>query len=117
MRGEIPECLCMVNRNLTVSVTRGGGIGYHGVGNLNILDENVNVENYLRTLSDNLLDSVENLCGDGNHPFVFQHDTAPTHTVHRNVAWLEQQDISTIEWPSQSSELDMIEQVWDFKGR
>ena len=64
-----------------------------------------------------LLGSVENIFGDRNHPFVFQHDNAPAHTARRTVAWLEQKDISTIQWLSQPPELNMIEQFWDFMGR
>ena len=94
-----------------------GVIGYHGVGQLVILDENVNADNYVRILSENFLDSVENIFGDRNHPLVFQHDNAPAHTVRRTVAWLEQQGISTIQWQSQSLDLNMIEQVWDFMDR
>ena len=35
-----------------------GFIGYHGVDNLVILVENVNAANYVKTLSENLHDSV-----------------------------------------------------------
>ena len=78
---------------------------------------NVNAEKYVRTLSEKLLGCVENLFGDINHQFVFQHDSAAAHTARRTVAWLELYDISTIQWPSQSPDLDMIEQVWEFMGR
>ena len=84
------ECLRMVNRNEMVSLIVCGVIGYHGVGNLVILDENVNADNYVRTWSENLLDSIENIFGDRNHPFVLQHDNAPAHTARRTVAWMEQ---------------------------
>ena len=112
----VPERLRMVNRNSMVSVMVWRVIGYHGVGNLVILDENVNAENHVRTLSENLLDPVENIFGDRNHPFVFQHDNAPAHTTRRTVASLEQQDISTIQEPSQSLDLNIVEQAWDFMG-
>ena len=65
-------------------------IGYHGVVSLVTLDENVNADN-VRTLSENLLDSVENIFYNKNHPF--QHDNAVVHMTHRTVTWLEQQDI------------------------
>ena len=77
---DIPECLCMVNNNRNVSVMV-VGIGYHGDGNLIILDENLNVQNYVKTLSENFLDSTQNMFGDRNHPCVFQHDSAPAHTT------------------------------------
>ena len=37
----------------------GGVIGYQDVGNLIMLYENVNADDYVRTLPENLLDSVE----------------------------------------------------------
>ena len=79
--------------------------GYNGVGNLNIINQNVNAENYVSTLSENpiglniflirnrrtalwlhrlLLDSVEYIFGDRN-----QHNNAPAQTARRTVAWLE----------------------------
>ena len=66
-----------------------GVIGYDDVGNLIILHENVYGENYIGTLSGNLLDSVENLFGDKNHPLVFQHDNDPAHTSRRILALLD----------------------------
>ena len=93
----LPECLRMVDRNRIVSVMVWKVIGYHGVGNLVILDENVNADNYVRTLSENLLDSVENIVGDRKHAFVFQNDNDPTHTARRTVTLSEQQDIPTIQ--------------------
>ena len=62
--------------------------------------------NYVRKLSDNILDSVANIFGERNHPSVLQHDTASVHRARRTVAWLEQQHIFTIQWLSQS--LDLI---------
>ena len=54
-------------------------IEYHGVDNLIVLDENVNADNYVRTLSQNFTDPAENIFGDRSHPSVFQHDNAPAH--------------------------------------
>ena len=92
----------------------GGGAGCHHVSNLVIIDENVNADNYVRTLSEKPL---ENIFGDRNHPFVFQYDNNLAHTAHRTVAWLEQQDIFTMQWPSQSPDLNMIQKVCDFISR
>ena len=66
-----------------------GVIGYPDIGNLIILDENVNADNNVRTLSENPLGFVENIFGHRNHPFVFQPDNAPAHMARRTVAWLE----------------------------
>ena len=55
----MPEYLCMINRNRIVSIMVCGVMSYHGVGNLIILDENVNADNYVTTMSENLLDCVK----------------------------------------------------------
>ena len=65
-----------------------------GVGNLVNLYENMNAHNYVRTLSENLHDFVENIFGK-NYPFVFQHDNATAHTAQlesclsREMIWFE----------------------------
>ena len=77
----------------------------------------LNQQNYVKTLSANFLDSIENMFGDRNHPLVIQHDSAPAHTTCRTVTWLEQQDKSGMQWPSQSPTLNIKEQIWALTGR
>ena len=59
-----------------------GILGYYGVGELVVLQGDVNAESYIEAVSDNLMESVSNIFGDNQHPFIFQQDTATPHTAH-----------------------------------
>ena len=93
------------------------GIGYHGDGNLIILDENLNAQNYVKTLSENFLDSTQkHVWRPKSSMRVSTWQCSSPHNW-RTVTWLEQQEISTMQWPYQSPTLNIKEQVWDFTGR
>ncbi len=113
----LPECLSQIQKNTTQSVMVWGCIGRHGVGELVVLTENVTAAAYIRTLEANLLNSVENIFGHREHRFIFQHDNAPAHTARATQAWLEANNIQTIQWPAQSPDLNVIENLWDNVGR
>ena len=84
-----------------------GVIGNHGIGNLAILDENMNAEIFFQKFVRKLLDSVKNIFVYKSNPFVMQNDSASAHMACRTVACLEQRDISTNQWPSQSPDFNI----------
>ena len=49
------------------------------------------------------------LYGDG---WVFQHDNDPNHTAHNTKTWRRDQNIYMLDWPSYSSDLNPIENIW-----
>jgi transposase len=64
---------------------------------------------YISTLTDHLLPEVEAAEG----PVIFQQDNASIHKTAAVMAFLEENEIQTFEWPPQSPDLSPIENVWN----
>ncbi|GBL87916.1 Transposable element Tc3 transposase [Araneus ventricosus] len=88
--------------------------GFNGQVGLAFLDGRQNSPKYIETLENHLIPFAENI---GGRNWEYQRDNAPIHTSNATKNYLNSKNVTVIEWPPTSPDLNPIENVWGIMSR
>ncbi|GBL89841.1 Transposable element Tc3 transposase [Araneus ventricosus] len=88
--------------------------GFNDQVGLAFLDGRQNSPKYIETLENHLMPFAENI---GGRNWEYQHDNAPIHTYNATKNYSNSKNVTVLEWPPMSPDLNPIENVWGIMSR
>ena len=92
-----------------------GCICCHGVGTLTAVEGNINSAKYIDILDKNLWPVV--VWYFEGKEYLLMDDNAPVHRAHTVYNYKDQNEVTSMEWPAQSPDLNITENIWLYMKR
>lgn len=87
-----------------------GMFSYHGTGRLHVCEGSMNSASYLQVLQTRMIPQLNEWFPQNEG--IFQQDGAPCHTARVVKRYLDEANITLLEWPGNSPDLNPLENLW-----